>query len=131
MRKSSVIMLVISIILLVLGAGLVIYGVYLSVPHSSVYTYGGGHFSYSYRAVWSGPAGAGIPYTEFGRIIFDAGLLCMAVFVILQVHKPHDRELEEKEKKAERVEAQKARSEAQDASFHDAETKEPSSDGTV
>lgn len=129
MRKSAVIMLVVSIILLIAGIGLVSYGVYLNMPHSSVYSYGNGHFSYSYRAVWAGPAGAGIPFTEFGRIVFDAGLLSMAIFVILLVHKPQDKELKEKERKIDRMEAEKAKADAEDAVVHEsADTAEPHKD---
>ena len=77
MRKSAIAMLVISIILLIAGIVLVSYGVYLNMPHSSVYSYGHGYISYSYRAVWTGHGGAGMPFTEFGRLLFDAGLLSM------------------------------------------------------
>ena len=129
MRKSAVIMLIISIVLLAAGIGLVSYGVYLDTPHSTVYSYGHGHFAYSYKAVWSGPAGSCMPFTEFGRLLFDAGLLSMAVFVILLVHKPHDRDLEEKERKADRAEAEKAKANAEDAVVHEnAGTAEPHKD---
>ena len=129
MRKSAIAMLVISIILLIAGIVLVSYGVYLNMPHSSVYSYGHGYISYSYRAVWTGHGGAGMPFTEFGRLLFDAGLLSMAVFVILLVHKPVDKELEEKERKADRIDAEAAKRNADDAVVHDtAETAEPHKD---
>ncbi len=129
MRKSAIAMLVISIILLIAGIGLVSYGIYLNVPHSTVYSYGNGHFSYSYRAVWSSQSVSGVPFTEAGRLLFDAGLLSMAVFVILLVHKPEDRVLKEKEKKANGIEREKAKQSAEDAVVHDpAETAEPHKD---
>ena len=53
----------------------------------------------------------------------------MAVFVILLVHKPQDKELKEKERKIDRMEAEKAKADAEDAVVHEsADTAEPHKD---
>ena len=116
MRKSTVAVLVISIVLLVAGIGLSAYGVYLNAPHYASYHYGEGFCSYSVRYRLDMPGG-GNGFTAFGRLSFDAGLVLMAIFVFLLVSDKKD------EKIVTKAEHEKAKSEAIDVSAQSEEEK--------
>ena len=87
MRKSAIVTLVLSILLILLGLGLVVYSVYIDMPHPQVYSYSGHGYSYTYsvRYMQSGSGYISRAYSSFGKLSFDAGLILMAIFVILMV----------------------------------------------
>lgn len=119
MKKSAVITLVFSIILLVLGIAMVGAGSYLEAPHSAYYHYGHGAFTYSMRYSIAVP-GRGEALSSFGHLSFDAGLVLMVIFAIIQTGSHRDREMgKEKAKTADRIEMQKAKENAADATFHE------------
>ena len=126
MRKGSVIALVFSIVLLVVGLALTVTGAWMSAPHSAVYHYGHGVFAYSMRYAIASPS-AGSAYTSFGHLFFDAGLVLMVIFAVLQVngHK-EEKIISDKEKKADFISMKKAKEEAVEATVHTepAESKE-------
>ena len=116
MRKSTVAVLVISIVLLVAGIGLSAYGVYLNAPHYASYHYGEGFYSYSVRYRLDMP-GNGNGFTAFGRLSFDAGLVLMAIFVFLLVsNKKNEKIAEKKAGNFAKAEHEKAKNEAIDVS---------------
>ena len=87
MSKSAIVTLVLSILLILLGLGLVVYSVYIDMPHPQVYSYSGHGYSYTYsvRYMQSGSGYISRAYSSFGKLSFDAGLILMAIFVILMV----------------------------------------------
>lgn len=126
MRKGSIIALVFGIILLVLGLALSVSGAWISTPHSAVYHYGHGAFTYSMRYMTFASPSCGPALTSFGHLSFDAGLVLMVIFAIIQIsgHK-EDKKLAEKEKKADFESMKRAKAEAVDAEVHtDTENKE-------
>lgn len=118
MKKSAVIVLILSILFLVFGAGLVIYGVSAGAPHSYVYHSGAGFISYAARYTVSSPA-AGTGYISIGHLFFDAGLVLMVIFVILTHYEKKDGELKKRERRASEAEARKAKAEAVDVTVHE------------
>lgn len=123
MRKSTVAVLVISIVLLVAGIGLSAYGVYLNVPHYASYHYGEGFYSYSVRYRLDMP-GNGNGFTAFGRLSFDAGLVLMAIFVFLLVsNRKNEKIADRKAGNFTKAEHEKAKSEAIDVSAQSEEEK--------
>ena len=123
MRKSTVAVLVISIVLLVAGIGLSAYGVYLNAPHYASYHYGEGFYSYSVRYRLDMP-GNGNGFTAFGRLSFDAGLVLMAIFVFLLVsNKKNEKIAEKKAGNFTKAEHEKAKNEAIDVSAQSEEEK--------
>ena len=123
MRKSTVAVLVISIVLLVAGIGLSAYGVYLNAPHYASYHYGEGFYSYSVRYRLDMPGG-GNGFTAFGRLSFDAGLVLMAIFVFLIVSDKKDEKIaDRKAGNFTKAEHEKAKSEAIDVSDQSEEEK--------
>ena len=119
MRKSAAITLVIAIVLIVLGLGLSIYGVYLDSPHDYFRSYDHGFVSYHVRYVTSG-YGSGHAATTFGHMLFNGGLVALVISFILNIRKDkEDKETKEHEAKADKVEAVKARKEAIDAEVHE------------
>lgn len=124
MRKSTIVVLVLSILLLVCGFGLSVYGVYLSAPHYTSYHYGDGFYGYSVRYRLEMP-GNGTGFTEFGRLIFDSGLVMMAIFVILYLNNRKEEKIEHKKAAAfDEKERKEAKAEAVDATVHEEEKKE-------
>ena len=123
MRKSTVAVLVISIILLVAGIGLSAYGVYLNAPHYASYHYGEGFYSYSVRYRLDMP-GNGNGFTAFGRLSFDAGLVNKKNFVFLLVsNKKNEKIAEKKAGNFTKAEHEKAKNEAIDVSAQSEEEK--------
>ena len=118
MRKGSVVALVFGIILLVAGIALVGAGAWLDAPHSAVYHYGHGAFMYSARYTVASP-GSGSALSSFGHLSFDAGLVLMVIFVILQINDHKEGKVTaEKARKADISEMKKAKAEAVDAEVH-------------
>ena len=129
MRKSAAITLVIAIVLIVLGLGLSIYGVYLGSPHEYFRSYDHGFISYHVRYVTSG-YGSGSAATTFGHMLFNGGLVALVISFILNLHRDaEDKQVREKERKADRAEAEKARAEAIDATIHEEGSKGDSTPG--
>ncbi len=124
MRKGSVIALVCAIVLIVVGLALSVAGAYIAAPHSAVYHYGHGGLMYSMRYTTMAVPSCGSVYTSFGHLAFNAGLVLMVIFAVLQVgghkEKEKDRELDEKERKADRESMKRAKAEAVDATVHEA-----------
>lgn len=124
MRKSTIVVLVLSILLLVAGLGLSVYGVYLDSPHYTAYRYGNGFYSYSVHYRMDFP-GQGNGYTEFGRLVFDSGLIAMAIFVILYLNNRKDEKIgDEKAAAFDERDRADAKANAVDAEIHEEEKKE-------
>ena len=129
MRKSAAITLVIAIVLIVLGLGLSIYGVYLDSPHDYFRSYDHGFVSYHVRYVTSG-YGSGHAATTFGHMLFNGGLVALVISFILNLHQDKEEKVvREKQRKADRGEAEKARAEAIDATVHEEASKADNADG--
>ena len=121
MKKSSIITLVFAILLIVVGLALSVTGAYFAVPHHAVYNYGHGYFSYSMRYVIASP-NSGTVLSSFGHLAFNAGLVLMVIFAVLQVSDHKDeKKLDEKEKKADAADLKKAKAEAVDVEAHEAD----------
>ena len=119
MRKSALTALIIAIVLIIVGLGLSIYGVYLDCPHSYWHSYSHGFVSYQVRYS-STMLGAGHAATTFGHMLFNGGLVALVISFILNIRKDkEDKETKEREAKADKVEAVKARKEAIDAEVHE------------
>ena len=115
MKKSSIITLVFAILLIVVGLALSVTGAY------AVYNYGHGYFSYSMRYVIASP-NSGTVLSSFGHLAFNAGLVLMVIFAVLQVSDHKDeKKLDEKEKKADAADLKKAKAEAVDVEAHEAD----------
>ena len=120
MRKSALLTLIIAIVLIVLGLGLSIYGVYLDSPHSYYHAYNHGFVSYQVRYYSSAAVGSGHAATTFGHMLFNGGLVALVISFILNSRKEkEDKETRIREEKADRAEAVKARSEAVDAKINE------------
>lgn len=129
MRKSAAITLVIAIVLIVIGVGLSVYGIYLDSPHGYIRSFDHGFVSYHVRYVTSG-YGSGHAAATFGHMLFNGGLVALVISFILNLHRDkEDREVREKERKADRAEAEKARAEAIDATVHEEGSKDDSTSG--
>lgn len=116
MRKSALVTLIVAIVLIVLGIGLSIYGVYLTSPHSYYHAYNHGFVAYQVRYVTSAVAGAGQGALTFGHMLFNGGLVALVISFILNIrHDKEDKEVKAREEKANRAEAEKAKAEAIDA----------------
>ena len=120
MKKSAVITLIFSIILIILGIGLVAAGSAVSAPHAVYHHYGHSYFSYS-LSYSSANVVTGTALADFGHLSFDAGLMLMVVFAVIQISSSKDRKAEEKTIKAEKASMKKAREEAMDATVHEAD----------
>ena len=121
MKKSSIVSLVFAIILIVVGILLTSAGAYIGSPQSAVYNYGNGHFAYSMRYVVASPY-SGTALSSFGHLSFDAGLVLMVIFVILQVNSHKDeKKLDEKARKADAEDMKRAKAEAVDVEAHETE----------
>ncbi len=125
MKKSAVITLIFSIILIIAGIGLVAAGSAVSAPHAVYHHYGHSFFSYS-LSYSSAAAATGTALADFGHLSFDAGLMLMVVFAIIQISSSKDRKAEEKTIKAERASMKKAKEEAVDATVHEADDQDGS-----
>lgn len=95
MRISAKVTLAVSIVLLILGIGLVVYGAYASIPQPQVYEYSApGRYAYSYSYYYSSSSPAsftGELCSRLGRLSFLAGLATMFIFVYLAVQPVVDR----------------------------------------
>ncbi len=119
MKKSHIVILAFSILLLVLGLGMTVCGALSGAPHAYSYHHGPGFWYYSVRYDSTLPDPSASAYTSFGHLAFDAGLVLMVIFVILRHSSRNDEELRGKERKAERIDAARARAEAVDAEVHE------------
>ena len=116
MRKSALVTLIIAIVLIVLGIGLSVYGVYLDSPHSYYHAYNHGFVSYHVRYFTSALPGSGHAAATFGHMLFNGGLVTLVISFILNMRKDkEDKETKIREEKADKAEAVKARNEAIDA----------------
>ena len=119
MKKSALVTLIIAIVLIVLGIGLSVYGAFLGVPQSYYHHYDHGFISYHVRYI-SPSMGSGSVARDFGHMIFNGGLVALAISFILNIHKEkEDPETKKREAEADRREAVKARAEAVDATVHE------------
>ncbi len=119
MRTSAKITLVVSICLLVLGLGLVFFGIKTSFVQPQVVNYQGHGFSYSYSSYYysSQNSFSGQMLLQFGKLSFFAGLVTMFIFVYLACHEgkkinkdqeqPVNNTAKPQETKAETVDAEK------------------------
>ena len=115
MRKCAAITLVIAIVLIVIGIGLSIYGVWLDAPHSYYRSCDHGFVSYQVR-YFSSSHNGGDAATSFGHMFFNGGLVALVISFILNLRQDRDdKEVKSREAKADRAEAAKAKAEAIDA----------------
>ena len=113
MKKGALAVLIVSIVLLI--GGLLMIGCGVSDGPHTYYHHDGGSFYY-YSVRYSADFGSGDDaLTHFGHAVFNSGLVMMVIFAIMQIHDGHDRTLAEKERKADRIDAAKAKAEADDA----------------
>ena len=69
--------------------------------------------------------GQGNGYTEFGRLVFDSGLIAMAIFVILYLNNRKDEKIgNEKAAAFDERDRADAKANAVDAEIHEEEKKE-------
>ena len=103
MRKSSAVLLTVSVILLVAGIALVFTGLYFSTSGVRSYSYNDNGFVQYRVAVKQPQPVLGNGLREAGHFVFDGGVITMIAFVVVQCTSGKKEKEEKKDSKEEKA----------------------------